>query len=707
MQGVNWFLPHLLHRAKQIGRAYDQESTVTRRTMFDKIWAQHQVADLGEGWALLHIDRHLLHDLSGGRALEVLAERGLSTRNPELAFATPDHAVSSLPGRTAATYQPGAVLHAGLRARARENNIAFFDLGQDGQGIVHVMAPELGIVLPGTTLICGDSHTCTNGALGALAFGVGSSELTHALATQTLRQRRPRTMILRFEGQPGPHVGPKDLILHAIGALGAKSGTGYAVEYAGSAVRSMTIEQRLTLCNLSIEMGAKIGMIAPDDKTYEYLAGRRYAPKAAMFERAVAAWRTLPSDADAPFDRDVTIDAATIAPTVTWGTSPEHAMPVDGIIPDPADGADEAVRTARRAALDYMGLEPGRPIAGTKVDWVFIGSCTNSRLVRPAAGRRDRARRPGRAGGGRLGRARIRTGQARGRGRGARPVVPRRRVRLARAGLFDVRRRQRRAGPARRPRHLDVEQELRRPAGTRRPHPSRQPRDGRSRGLARRHHRCEDRLMPGPDRFTVVAGVAAPLLRANIDTDTVIRIERLTNAKPEDTAPWLFESLRFDADGRENPDFVLNQPQFRDAPILLAGDNFGCGSSREGAVWALKYSGIRCVIAPSFGDIFANNCFQNFVLPIVLPEDQVKRLADESAGGNARVTVDLERQVVISPHGEAMPFAIEAIRRTAMLAGLDEIGQTLAMDAAIASFQADDRIARPWVWDLTGAPTGA
>ena len=380
MQGVNRFLPDLLDRATYRSSALDQEKTVTRRTMFDKIWAQHQVADLGEGWSLLHIDRHLLHDLSGGRALEVLAERGLSTRNPELAFATPDHAVSSLPGRTAATYQPGAVLHAGLRARARENNIAFFDLGQDGQGIVHVMAPELGIVLPGTTLICGDSHTCTNGALGALAFGVGSSELTHALATQTLRQRRPRTMILRFEGQPGPHVGPKDLILHAIGALGAKSGTGYAVEYAGSAVRSMTIEQRLTLCNLSIEMGAKIGMIAPDDKTYEYLAGRRYAPKGAMFERAVAAWRTLPSDADAPFDRDVTIDAATVAPTVTWGTSPEHAMPVDGIIPDPADGADEAVRTARRAALDYMGLEPGRPIAGTKVDWVFIGSCTNSRL---------------------------------------------------------------------------------------------------------------------------------------------------------------------------------------------------------------------------------------------------------------------------------------------------------------------------------------
>jgi len=267
-----------------------------------------------------------------------------------------------------------------LRSRAQANNIAFFDLGEDGQGIVHVIAPELGIVLPGTTLICGDSHTCTNGALGALAFGVGSSELTHALATQTLRQRRPRTMRLRFEGQPGPHVGPKDLILHAIGAFGAKAGTGYAVEFAGEAVRSMTIEQRLTLCNLSIEMGAKMGMIAPDDVTYEYLAGRRYASKGALFDRAVSAWRALPSDDDAIFDREETIDSAKVAPTVTWGTSPEHVMPVDGIIPDPEDEADEGVRTAWRAALDYMGLKSGQPIAGTKVDWVFIGSCTNSRL---------------------------------------------------------------------------------------------------------------------------------------------------------------------------------------------------------------------------------------------------------------------------------------------------------------------------------------
>ncbi len=349
-------------------------------TLFDKIWDPHVVADLGEGWALLHIDRHLLHDLSGGRALEALQARGLPVCNPELAFATADHAVSSAPGRTAGSYPPGAALHRGLQDRSRDNGIAFFDLGQDGQGIVHVMAPELGIVLPGTTLICGDSHTCTNGALGALAFGVGSSELTHALATQTLRQQKPRRMRLRFEGVRSPHVGPKDLILHAIGRLGTKAGTGHAVEYAGAAVRTMTMEERLTLCNLSIEMGAKMGMIAPDDVTYAYLAGRRYAPKAEHFDTAVAAWRRLPGDEDAVFDREAVIDAAAVAPTVTWGTSPEHAMAVDGVIPDPDAAADPGGRAAGHAALEYMGLQPGQPIAGTRIDWVFIGSCTNGRL---------------------------------------------------------------------------------------------------------------------------------------------------------------------------------------------------------------------------------------------------------------------------------------------------------------------------------------
>ncbi len=353
---------------------------ILSQTLFDKIWNAHVVADLGEEWCLLHIDRHLLHDLSGARALQDVTDRGLLVRNPELAFATADHAVSSAPGRTAHSFAPGAALHDGLRDRSAQTGIRFFGLGEDGQGIVHVMAPELGLVLPGVTLICGDSHTCTNGALGALAFGVGSTELTHALAMQTLRQRRPKRMRVSIEGACGAGVGPKDLILHIIARFGANAGNGSAVEYAGDVVRAMTVEQRLTLCNLSIEMGAKMGLIAPDDTTYQYLSGRRYAPKAAAFEQAVAAWRQLPTDSNAVFDRDETVDASVVAPTVTWGTSPEHAVAIDARIPYPAGEPDLRRRAAQSAALEYMGLAPGQPIAGVNVDWVFIGSCTNSRL---------------------------------------------------------------------------------------------------------------------------------------------------------------------------------------------------------------------------------------------------------------------------------------------------------------------------------------
>ncbi|MBK1658468.1 3-isopropylmalate dehydratase large subunit [Paracraurococcus ruber] len=343
------------------------------RTLFDKIWDAHVVADLGEGWALLHVDRVLLHDLSGARALQEVAERGHRLARPELVFATPDHAVSTAPGRTSETFAGGARSLANLRKRARETGIRLYDLGQPGNGIVHVMAPELAIVLPGLTLVCGDSHTCTNGGVGALAFGIGASELAHVLATQTLAQRRPRNMRIRFEGALPPGVTAKDMILHAIGRYGTAAGTGYAVEYAGSAVRALPLEARLTLCNLSIEMGAKMGMVAPDATTFDYLACREFAPKGSAWDAALADWQALPSDAEAHFDRDHRIEAADIAPQVTWGTSPEQVLPVTAAIPQPRSAGD-------RAALDYMGLEAGRPIAGTKVDWVFIGSCTNSRL---------------------------------------------------------------------------------------------------------------------------------------------------------------------------------------------------------------------------------------------------------------------------------------------------------------------------------------
>jgi 3-isopropylmalate/(R)-2-methylmalate dehydratase large subunit len=350
------------------------------RTLLDKLWDLHVVADLGDGWSLLHIDRHLLHDLSGTAGLFALAQRGLQVATPELAFATPDHAVSTAPGRSGTTFEPGAKLWAGLKELSQRSGIRYFELGKVGQGIVHVMAPELGITLPGVSLVCGDSHTCTNGGLGALAFGIGSSELTHALATQTLRQRKPKAMRVRFDGKLGKGVTPKDLILHLIGKIGASAGTGYAVEYAGEAIRTMSVEGRMTICNLSIELGSKIGVVAPDETTFRYVEGRRFAPSGETLEKAVSHWRSLPADADAQYDRDEVVRAEDVAPTITWGTSPEHAVGIDQPVPDPAKAPDQVRRKAWQEALDYMALTPGRPLEGTKIDWVFIGSCTNARI---------------------------------------------------------------------------------------------------------------------------------------------------------------------------------------------------------------------------------------------------------------------------------------------------------------------------------------
>jgi len=350
------------------------------RAMFGKIWDKHAITTAGDDWALLHVDRVLLHDLSGRAALKALADRDLQVLAPELSFATPDHAVSTAPGRTGTSYPGGAHLWEGLKTLSKSSDIRFFDVGERGQGIVHVMGPEMGIVQPGSTLVCGDSHTCTNGALGAMALGIGSSELAHVLATQTLWQRRPKTMRVTFDGELRKNVFAKDLILHLIGQLGARSGTGYAVEYAGAAIRALGMEARLTLCNLSIELGAKIGMVAPDEITFAYLEDRDFSTRGALFDRAVAHWRTLASDENAGFDRQERVDASLVVPMITWGTSPEHVVAIDGVIPDPESAPDDMRRTAWRAALDYMGLQPGKPLIGTPVDWVFIGSCTNSRI---------------------------------------------------------------------------------------------------------------------------------------------------------------------------------------------------------------------------------------------------------------------------------------------------------------------------------------
>lgn len=364
------------------------------RTLFDKVWSSHVVADLGGGISLLAIDRHLLHDLEGGAIVKRVAERGLKAHNPELTFGVPDHVVSTDPARTANSTPNSERLLSELKDGLEAFGITYFDLDSEQQGIVHVIGPELGLSQPGMTLVCADSHTCTHGGLGALSFGIGATEVMHVLATQTLRQAKPKTMRIALNGAIPAGVAAKDVILATIGQIGAGAGRGHAVEYTGAAIRAMAIEERLTVCNLSIELGAKIGMIGPDDTTFEYLAGRQYAPQGAMFDRAVAYWRSLSSDEEVVFDAEHVIDVAELAPQVTWGTSPQDVIAVNERIPDPARETDAHRRGMMEAALAYMGLSPGEAIEGTPIDCVFIGSCTNGRLsdireaARIAAGRK-------------------------------------------------------------------------------------------------------------------------------------------------------------------------------------------------------------------------------------------------------------------------------------------------------------------------------
>ena len=350
------------------------------RTLLDKIWQAHVVVDRGDGHQLLYVDRHLLHDGSA-TGFALLRGRGLPVRRPDLALATPDHFTASNARTLEAIPEPRhRQLVDNLRSNTQQAGIRLFFLDDQRQGIAHVVGPEQGFTLPGSTLVCGDSHTATHGALGALAFGIGSSEVAHVMATQCLWQRQPKAMRVTVNGRLRPGVHAKDLILAVIAHIGAGGGAGHVIEYAGSAVRALSIEGRLTLCNMSIEAGARAGMVAPDDTTFAHLAGRPLAPSGALWDRALAAWRRLPSDEGAVFDAEVVMDAGQITPMVTWGTSPQDALPLSASVPDPEQAAHPARREAMRQALAYMGLEPGTPLQGLAVDRVFIGSCTNSRI---------------------------------------------------------------------------------------------------------------------------------------------------------------------------------------------------------------------------------------------------------------------------------------------------------------------------------------
>ena len=350
------------------------------RTLYEKIWEAHEILASDDGQVLLHVGRHLIHDGSV-HAFEFLRDRGLKVRRPDQVFATPDHGVSTLVHKVDAIPDPEQrrVVQI-LDSNTREFGIVHFSLDDPRQGIVHVVGPEQGITQPGIVLVCGDSHTSTHGALGALAFGAGASEITHVLATQTTWQRRSKTMRITVDGRLPPGVTAKDVILAIIAKVGANGAGGYVIEYTGSTIRAMSIEERLTVCNMSIEAGARAGMVAPDETTYAYLKGRPYAPRGSAWERAVAYWKTLPSDPDAKFDADVTLDATQLVPMVTWGNSPEDALPVTGRVPDPARESNPERKAYMERALQYMGLTPGMALTDIEVDQVFIGSCTNARI---------------------------------------------------------------------------------------------------------------------------------------------------------------------------------------------------------------------------------------------------------------------------------------------------------------------------------------
>jgi 3-isopropylmalate/(R)-2-methylmalate dehydratase large subunit len=352
------------------------------KTLYDKIWESHLVHSQADGTCLLYIDRHLIHEVTSPQAFEGLRVSGRSVRRPDATLAVPDHNVPTTPERKHGIIkdETARIQLSALEQNTKEFGITYYAMDDIRQGIVHIVGPEQGFTQPGMTIVCGDSHTSTHGAFGALAFGIGTSEVEHVLATQTLIGRRAKNMRVTINGTVSPFVTAKDIVLAIIGTIGTAGGTGYVIEYCGEAIRNLSMEGRMTVCNMSIEAGARAGLIAPDETTFAYLKGRPQSPQGANWDKAVSYWKTLPSDAGATYDADIVLDAKDIAPQVTWGTNPEQVLPISGSVPDPKMEADESKKKSLERALEYMGLIAGQKLTDIAIDKVFIGSCTNGRI---------------------------------------------------------------------------------------------------------------------------------------------------------------------------------------------------------------------------------------------------------------------------------------------------------------------------------------
>ncbi|OJJ46756.1 hypothetical protein ASPZODRAFT_132888 [Penicilliopsis zonata CBS 506.65] len=725
------------------------------KTLYDKVFDAHIVNEQEDGTILIYIDRHLVHEVTSPQAFEGLKNANRKVRRPDCTLVTVDHNIPTSSRKNFKNVdefieeEDSRLQCSTLEDNVKDFGLTYFGMGDKRQGIVHVIGPEQGFTLPGTTLVCGDSHTSTHGAFGSLAFGIGTSEVEHVLATQTLLTRRSKNMRIQVDGQLPPGVTSKDVVLHVIGVIGTAGGTGAVIEFCGSVIRGLSMEARMSMCNMAIEGGARAGMVAPDEITFEYLKGRPLAPKvdSAEWKRAVSYWSSLRTDDGAHFDSSIYINGQDIVPTISWGTSPQDVVPITGVVPGPDDFEDENRKASCRRALEYMGLVAGTPMKEVQIDKVFIGSCTNSRIedLRAAAkvvkGKRIAPN---------VKRAMVVPGsglvkeqaEAEGLDRiftdagfewreagcsmclGMNPDILSPLERCASTSNRNFEGRQGALGRT----HLmspamaaaagivgkmaDVREHISTsPVLAKvRPHLDVQPEpeevitdDELERILdiptdKEPHANSSLGSSAGLPKFTVLKGIAAPMDRSNVDTDAIIPKQFLKTIKRTGLGSALFYELRY-KDGEEIPEFVLNKGVYRNAKILVVtGPNFGCGSSREHAPWALLDFGIKCVIAPSFADIFFTNTFKNGMLPIpITDEATLQRIADEARAGR-ELEIDLENLEVRTAEGKKLAsFEVDSFRRHCLLNGLDDIGLTLQMEDKIRRFENKRTLETPWL----------
>lgn len=670
------------------------------KTLFDKIWDAHTVDTIAGGSCVLYIDRQYIHEVTSPQAFEGLHSRGAKVFRPAQVTASPDHNIPTQNQHLPVQDLQSARQLSMLENNCTEHGITIFKVGTPKNGIIHVVGPETGLTQPGMTIVCGDSHTSTHGAMGCVAFGIGTSEVEMVLASQCVLQSKPKTMRINVEGQLNPGVCSKDIILYLISKLGTGGGTGHFIEFAGSAIRSLSMEARMTICNMSIEMGARGGMIAPDETTFAYLKGREYAPQGTEWDKSVTQWKQLYSDPDAVFDKEVTFDAADIYPMITYGTNPGMGIALTHSIPEVSE-IEETSLPSFLKALEYMDFKPGEKLPGKPVDYVFVGSCTNGRIedLRVFA---DYVKGKQKAAG-------VTAWIVPGSKQVEKQAIDEGIRDTLEAAGFELRQPGCSACLAMNDDKI--------PAGKYCVSTSNRNFEGRQGPGART-------LLAGPlvaaacaihgiitvpdslqlsnpvtqqlsnsfqlmiNQFTTLTSTAIPLKIENVDTDQIIPARFLKATTREGFGKQLFFDWRYDAQGNPKTDFVLNSPDYT-GEILIAGKNFGCGSSREHAAWAIYGAGFKVVISSFFADIFRNNALNNGLLPVQVSESFLAKLFQVvRSAPSTTVSIDLERQTVtLTATGEQELFEISPYKKECLLKGYDDVDYLMSIHHKIEAFE--------------------